>query len=1288
MSSKIDDPGPSTGAAPRMSQTTVAEDSRSSSEEMSEVEGENGEDKSVDIERPSSVLWERVIRQTILIDLSDDESLHFNDLQGTFNICQSQDSPPEASFHLSENMEESVSHEESSLLDNSYSNQADGAQEGLVQGAGAQSSEMKVSAQRPNTMEMSPTYGYEEAGDTSEEDQEDLPYDGDLRNDLGNTTGEQDCDTIDQSERKAKLENKPPAQSSINQDTVDNTPSPVLERAGKMYGESSRGIHSTGSRIGIAERANGGPEVFGHTGPTEVVGQSQPHDAAAHSNIKELLLQHFSLDERLNSSLCIEAETMPEVSFADSMDETILSKAPLSLKLGRDTSVTPGDNNEQRQEGDMTVPAEEGKQQAKESQGSEDTPPTGSDGDSTERGRSGSPSPDNDGVQIQSSLLGRARSFNELKYGQGQVHYPLPDFSKVAPKVKIPKASAASHQPGILRAQSSPGMLGKSAASCKATVDLINKVLEDSVQPSETPFVFSDQPKQQDPPKSTELVHHLQAEYDKLLTKYAEAENLIDQMRLGTKQAQGSVDPGAFEDLELLEVQVLENCGHQLDQPLKRTHSTYRGLSTGYPEDLDNPNHGPAQTDQTQPSDGERMATELMEIISQYMQKVEDFQNCLNLMSIGISEQQMVFKSMMDAQDQLERNYIAKKEEHRALEMQNYMGLARNTGEFDPERKVEGEIFRISMRLEDIRELIDRNVRSQLSPPASSSAPAPSLPSDSIFSSPPSPCEEPPCYSQSVGTEEEMVGSDHMLAHVPQPCDDPLSTTQSSENTGDSFNHPDASQERHGLGRCAEEEEDHATAGKVRDGTHLALQNLTPPSPPEASKRSGPVLPWACGDSVPHSPVTQTQALLLQAQVQRTVTPETDSGFGGSDLSLPAAEQTPSQSETERSCLYSEQYSTPINTSGSDSETSCSAIQMTTVQNVSSWKQGEGQINRADHGIYGSEGVNNGLIGGESRTSRQPGQCGADGHLVPPPQTLMLSNDWPHGHVAPSEVRSHTCSCHNEAISTLQLEVARLKQELEESLFQLPHITKRMDYLASRYKQEKRSKSRPRAHMKASPSSGLRHSGYRHRKETLMNTDSNLFKVEDWISSDMEPNGGDSCQPVRSEHSSTFNQVSEGGDGRRGEPRSARRQSAGDVESTYPKGSPFPNLTQTLQKPLLQVNYGSSYSLPAGFKVMEPQSAGQHRGRSTQSDSALLPSNIYFQRPQGKPRACSRASSTSTHRGSEDEDISRTLDRAIEAARSMKRRTDRMAESLSADLAKAELQSKLYPRRRRENSDS
>lgn len=40
--------------------------------------------------------------------------------------------------------------------------------------------------------------------------------------------------------------------------------------------------------------------------------------------------------------------------------------------------------------------------------------------------------------------------------------------------------------------------------------------------------------------------------------------------------------------------------------------------------------------------------------------------------------------------------------------------------------------------------------------------------------------------------------------------------------------------------------------------------------------------------------------------------------------------------------------------------------------------------------------------------------------------------------------------------------------------------------------------------------------------------------------------------------------------------------------------------------------------------------------------------------------------------------MNRTLDQAIEVARSMKRTTDRMAKRLSADLAKAQLHRKLH----------
>lgn len=57
------------------------------------------------------------------------------------------------------------------------------------------------------------------------------------------------------------------------------------------------------------------------------------------------------------------------------------------------------------------------------------------------------------------------------------------------------------------------------------------------------------------------------------------------------------------------------------------------------------------------------------------------------------------------------------------------------------------------------------------------------------------------------------------------------------------------------------------------------------------------------------------------------------------------------------------------------------------------------------------------------------------------------------------------CVCvFSEAILALQSEVSRLKKDLVEGLVQLPHLTQKMDYLTSKYRQGCRSKSRPRTH--------------------------------------------------------------------------------------------------------------------------------------------------------------------------------------------------------------------------------
>lgn len=50
----------------------------------------NTDDKEVTKEC-TSVLWEKRFQQTIFVDISDDDSLHFSHLQSSFTMCVSHD---------------------------------------------------------------------------------------------------------------------------------------------------------------------------------------------------------------------------------------------------------------------------------------------------------------------------------------------------------------------------------------------------------------------------------------------------------------------------------------------------------------------------------------------------------------------------------------------------------------------------------------------------------------------------------------------------------------------------------------------------------------------------------------------------------------------------------------------------------------------------------------------------------------------------------------------------------------------------------------------------------------------------------------------------------------------------------------------------------------------------------------------------------------------------------------------------------------------------------------------
>uniref|UniRef100_A0A3B3TBU9 AKNA domain-containing protein n=1 Tax=Paramormyrops kingsleyae TaxID=1676925 RepID=A0A3B3TBU9_9TELE len=318
-----------------------------------------------------------------------------------------------------------------------------------------------------------------EPEDTSDEDQEDLPYDGDLGMlDTSLVANNENCALSDKSPRVTHFE-------FIAQACHTNS---VLKDQYTVDGFASRMVSGKINEI-----------------------RSKPP-----SYVTDLLLRHLTQEELFNSSKYIEAETMPEVSFIDSVEETVLTKVPCSPRHSEDHSSAMENSLWIHRDGQLnrgckhpvleSVELEElvDSQTSKHVSGSDESVALEEQSEICYRSSNSELTDDHEEIPRLSGF----RSCSEFKYGQGQVHYPLPDFSKVPPKVKIPKsinpAKSDSKFPSDPRFQASPSMLRKSS---KTTTVVIGKVLEDSVQPSvELPHEFDNQLKDGSQPKTSELV--------------------------------------------------------------------------------------------------------------------------------------------------------------------------------------------------------------------------------------------------------------------------------------------------------------------------------------------------------------------------------------------------------------------------------------------------------------------------------------------------------------------------------------------------------------------------------------------------------------------------------------------------------------------------------------------------------------------------------------------------------------------------------------------------------------
>lgn len=320
------------------------------------------------------------------------------------------------------------------------------------------------------------------AENTSDEDQDDLPYDGYLGNQSVFSEGNVNSDGSE----TVRASPYAPGLFECNKGTGDHvirSSTPVDHKPVTL------------SQVDASIKQN---NIFGVSKPKEFLTM---HPSPA--DINQMLLQHFCQEELLQTDRLIEAETLPDVSLLDSVDDADLSREsiqnsdhPESIASNSEVNLCSDRNDEKS----STVP----KNSCLESDGRKtDVTSLAQSITSSAKGIGNTSvvsKQEKDEDDTQRVPLVRTRSFSEMKYGQGRVNYPLPDFSKVAPKVKIPKVPRGSDRSApksvskMHRTKSSPEML-----------DVISRVLEDSAQLCEKQYVLKDADE-----SHPGLVHHLE----------------------------------------------------------------------------------------------------------------------------------------------------------------------------------------------------------------------------------------------------------------------------------------------------------------------------------------------------------------------------------------------------------------------------------------------------------------------------------------------------------------------------------------------------------------------------------------------------------------------------------------------------------------------------------------------------------------------------------------------------------------------------------------------------------
>ncbi|XP_004637050.1 protein AKNAD1 [Octodon degus] len=398
------------------------------------------------------------------------------------------------------------------------------------------------------------------------------------------------------------------------------------------------------------------------------------------SKISDILLHHLSKEQFLGGQ-GIDCETLPEISNADSTDEAAIVTNISSCYV---RNFWPKEQSPEFT--DQLNPNRDGENSSKPSHspGFSDLEELVTVGKSSHQENSnlliqitdlGDKQKSCKGHESQKQLTEKASSSSVCKYGQGQVHYQPPDFSKVAPEVKIPKHNLLNKSPTVAKQASfSPKLRNKSI--------IVQDILENLSR--------------------SNSVEEQQAE------------------RQGN-----SAEPSQHAQMESpVHIQELLTGLEPEPSLLTLTSASQKDLSTS------------SSSIFQKICQGKQMYQKLKEQTDQLKTKVQEFSKRLQQDTLcHLQDKKLVLEQLQGHLEELQQEFVATKEKHLALLQQHiHRQEAPAAGDFDLERTVEGKIFKLEMLLEDMKEKTDeRKCPSVLSLPMNS----PAFPEDtaSAFSS-------------------------------------------------------------------------------------------------------------------------------------------------------------------------------------------------------------------------------------------------------------------------------------------------------------------------------------------------------------------------------------------------------------------------------------------------------------------------------------------------------------------------------------------------------------------------